>query len=210
MARTSKNKAKNEAYIHSVTTGLRGLHRATLISVTTAMFREGLRMTWQDSGQAAYNWHMKAGNESMRPAMTRHMEGPVGARGENRSRNGREAEVIQAKLEEYSVGPEEYPATSGFLAEKVGDPSVRAAARVRKTSVYNPIYDFSSEEHKVHAARAFLQGRTRTVHEAMMAANQRQVEYLQAQVKQKRMGIPEFFSFLKKYLPSFSFAGKSL
>jgi len=163
------------------------------------MFREGLRMTWQDSGQAAFNWGMVAGKGPMAPAMTQHKVGPVGAEGEQRSMKGNEAEVIRYKLDAYKVGPEEYPATSGILIEQVGDPTERSAARVRQVRVYNPIYDLSSEEHRMHALKAFYQGRTRTVHEAMMAARDRQIEYLHAQVKARRMKLPGFFSFLSRF-----------
>lgn len=198
MARTT-TKANNEAYVRGVTTALRGLHRATLISVGTAMFREGLRMTWQDSGQAAYNWHMGAKQEPRKPAMTQHNTKSVGARGEKRSINGLEALVIGQKFIDYGVGPEEYPATSSHLVSVVGDPTERAAAKVKTVVVYNPIYDLSSEEHKVHAVRAFYQGRTRTVDEAIEAARDRQIAYLQTQVKAKRMKLPGFFTFLSRF-----------
>lgn len=199
--RPRNTKAKNDYYVRYVSGTLRGLATAQMVAVTTGMFKAALANTYQDAGRAAYNWHIKAGDNFEGPVRV-YDQPPIGSKGEARGTGHRT--VIDYKHKQYGVKGKIFPAVSSFLVDAVGDPYERAGPKKRQVAVYNPIWDEETLAYKYHAEAAFIN--RGDVREAMNLEAGRQVAFLQALLKERRERpegwqalLRKVFGFLSKF-----------
>ena len=173
--------ANNDHYVQYISGTLRGLATAQMVAVTTGMFKAALENTYQDAGRAAYNWHIKAGDNLEGPVRV-YDQPPIGSRGEARGTGHRT--VIDYKYRQYGVKDEIFPAVSSFLVAAVGDPYERVGPKKRQVAVYNPIWDEETPAFRYHAQAAFIE--RGDVREAMNLEAGRQVAFLQTLLKERR------------------------
>jgi len=183
-----KNKSRNDLYMRKLYSAIDGFSRATLISATAAAYKAAVRKTWQDSGRAAYNWRIAAGGKDYSLVVDEKRDSPpVGKSREHRSETGGEDAVVKECFAKYGIREgQEFPAYSGYVKERVGDPSESRmfglfsgfkGSNVREVAVYNPIGRQMGE----YSDRAFNHP-GRNVREHIGAAIHEQIRYLQVQL----------------------------
>lgn len=91
----------NESYIESLIRQFEDIPKEAAVEAATHAFRQVVKLTIQDSGNAAANWHIDAytGDYSEPEFQGMWGTGPVGHKGDSRSGTGSEAAVIMWQYE---------------------------------------------------------------------------------------------------------------
>lgn len=200
---TRQAKQKNDRYWRQVRSAISGFSRASINSMAAATYQAAVVATWQDSGRAAYHWAMAVGSGPGSEEFNWAVIGvpPVGKKGEKRSEDGGEEDVISNRMEKYGIREGAYPAVSRWVSEHVGDPKERKAygvyqgaapAKASAVTIYNPLEGVGP-----YSESAFV--RHGSVYAAMSKAQTEQYDILHRELNRGKKSPEELAAFVASH-----------
>jgi hypothetical protein len=116
-----------------------------LAAVSTAVYKEVLLNTVQDSGEAAFNWRASVNDTSEIGFIASRGISPVGSSGDKRTLSGDTDEVVAFRLQEFLSKISSADLTDVHIYNPVPDPDHAANAKLSKARTASTGQDFMDD-----------------------------------------------------------------